>query len=289
MGAFKDFLLKVRPEALSSVIASRGDSVAEANSGDVTMVLNKQNIYPSDLFTPGVEPYILFFVRDGVARTGTIKNKMALYMPRSLSVNYGATYQEIEMTVYQYADLVTDYKSATSPGNESGMDKWAAALALATRAGANAIDFKAGANFGQQVEVIERDMTVNPHMALLFSGVEFRTFTFRFQMMARNEQESKSIQRIIQTFKQAMHPAKSSARGARYWTFPDNFDIGLFTPAHGYLFNMSTCVLTNMHIDYAGSEIPSFFTPTGAPVDIRMDLTFKELEIMTRERIQEGY
>jgi hypothetical protein len=122
-------------------------------------------------------------------------------------------------------------------------------------------------------------------MSLLFKGMDLRTFGFSFQMMARNKQETENIQNIIKTFKMAMHPGSEDG-SARWLNYPDNFNIGLFSPANKYLFNFNTCVLTGMDVNYAGSGIPSFFTGTGAPVDLRMNLTFKELSIVTRDDIE---
>jgi len=126
-------------------------------------------------------------------------------------------------------------------------------------------------------------------MSLLFEGMDFRSFKFDFQLMARNEQESKTIHKIIKAFKLAMHPGEHDAGQAKYWTYPDNIDIALYSPSNKWMFNLMTCVITGMDINYAGSGIPSFFMNTGAPVDIRLSITFKEQEVLTKEMIDQGY
>lgn len=104
-------------------------------------------------------------------------------------------------------------------------------------------------------------------------------------MMARNKGESDEINKIIKAFKAAMHPSTIDEVN-RFWNYPDNFDIYLFSPTREYLFNISTCVLEKMDVNYAQAGVPSFFKDTGAPVDISMSLQFKELELLTREKIQ---
>lgn len=280
--SFSDFLSKLtgqRPTAPSSEVQKK------VGKGGI--------LYPSDLFTDANEAHILFFRKDGVARGGNIKSRIALYMPPQIRVNYGAQWEEIQMTVYQYQDLGKEiYNAAASNFTEKGYSPGANQQIRDSvlRGGANILDFfSSDANLGQQLEVFA-GKTVNPHAAMAFKGVYFRTFEFTFQMMARNQEESESIKELIAEFKEGMHPNASESLG-RYWEYPDNFDITLFAGKgrDDYMFNVSTSVLTNMSVDYAGSGIPSFFDKTGAPVDIRMTLQFKELELLTRKRIEEGY
>ena len=272
--SFLDFLGAIAPTPFR-----RNTSVNKAHftgSDDAT-------IYPSDLFTPGNEPYILFFVRDGVARTGpgNIKARMALYMPPTVKVAYQANWDDgVQLKLNQILDAGASLKNAVSD-NATDANIVGAAIQAA-----NVVGLDDG-SLGQQLK-IENGLTINPHLALLYNGPGFRSFNFTFQLMARNKGESIAIQQLIQKFKEAMHPAEMSGNPG-VWTFPHNFDIGLFSPTQDYLFQLTTCVLTNMDVDYAGSGVPSFFTETGAPVDIRLNLTFQEQEILTRERIKQGY
>lgn len=46
----------------------------------------------------------------------------------------------------------------------------------------------------------------NPHTAMLFNGVNLREFTLNWRLSPRNEQQSRSINQIINVLKLAMHP-----------------------------------------------------------------------------------
>jgi len=281
MSGFLDFLLKTRSQPSSQAIADAGFPQFGGDN------LDSAHIYPSDLFTPGNQPYMLLFVRDGVAQDAKIKKRLALYMPPTIQVSYGAQYQEIEMTLMQYQDIARDAANGYQQyikGQEEYKQKLMTAGILSAGQLAD-YSLESNTNFGQQFQRI-LGYVVNPHMSLLFKGMDLRSFTFSFQMMARNQQESQSIQNIIKELKLAMHPSTTTSAGTRYLAYPDNFNIGLFSPNNDYLFNFNTCVLTGMNVDYAGSGIPSFFTETGAPVDIRINLTFKELGIVSREDIE---
>lgn len=240
--------------------------------------------YPSDLGTAGSEPYIIFDIRDGVAFDAKSKGTIALYMPPTLKATYGMNYEQQELEADQLIDFAQ--RSLSNGWGAFAKDLWDTGWRNAGKVANTA--FK---NSDSRVEQNQRKI-VNPHMATLFKGVKFRTFQFDFQMMAKNADESKAIQDIIFNFKYAMHPDivdPSSNLATRYYFYPDNFLIGLFSPADKYLFKISTCVLTDMSVDYAGSGVPSFFQDTGAPVDVRMSLSFTELEFLTKQRISKGY
>lgn len=288
MSAFLNFLGRVKPSELkinANTQASQGGTSA---------------IFPSDLFTAGNDAYILFIKRDStnigeVSKDNEAPQRMALYMPAQITVNYGSTWEEIQMTVYQTMDMGLELGNIGSDAINLQASALLKSGTLLARGAANLLDVVAsGSNFGQQLEQVQKK-TRNPHMALLFKGVNFREFQFDFQMMARNLGETESIQQIIKSFKAGMHPAVEEGSG-KYWLYPDSFDIFLATgvgAADGvnskYLFQISTAALTSMSVNYAGSGIPSFFHTNGAPVDIRMTLQFKELGVLTREKVHKGY
>ena len=109
-------------------------------------------------------------------------------------------------------------------------------------------------------------------------------------MLARSAEESESIRRIIKFFKLGMHP-KQKQNQTRFWQYPDNFEVMLFTPETKYMFNIGTCALQNMDVGYAGSGggIPSFFEDTKAPVHVTLSLQFRELKVLTQDDIEADF
>ena len=264
--------------------------------------------FPSDLFTIGNAPYIVFQKRDPTnAHSASTDNKTAkaisLYMPPEIEVNYGAHWEDIQMTIFQYGDIVSGDGTALvkaidnfGPNTDNNKKSALAVIKSGIRSASSVLDYAAGTTFQPQADQIMK-RTPNPHMAMMFKGVEFRTFRFTFQMMARNKDDSDSIKEIIKSFKAGMHPSVDEG-SSRFWVYPDSFKITLSVPnptdlstggPSPYLFQITNAVLENMSVNYAGSGIPSFFGETGAPVDIRMTLQFKELSELTREQIIEGF
>jgi len=239
--------------------------------------------FPEDLGGVGEEPFVVFDIRDSVAKPGASKGVLALPMPSNgIGVSYNTDYQEISMGLDQLRDLrdlVGD--------KDGGIGETAKQKGLEILAGFG--DSFTQLNLSSELER-SRGAIVNPHMAALFKGVGFRTFTFNFQMLAKSRAESDAIRNIIYRFKYHMHPSiPRSGPKRRFMLYPENFVIGIFSPEDLYLFKISTCALINMSVDYAGSGVPAFFQDTGAPVDIRLSLQFKELEIMSKEKIELGF
>ena len=55
-----------------------------------------------------------------------------------------------------------------------------------------------------------------------------------------------------------------------------------------YFNRISTCVLQNVAVNYTpGDKVRTFHS--GAPTQITMTLTFTETEILTKEKINQGY
>ena len=134
----------------------------------------------------------------------------------------------------------------------------------------------------------------NPFLELFFNTMGLRSFTYNFQLMPKNEEETHEIQRIIQLFRFHMAPEMQDAN-SRYLTLPSEFDIHYMMvgkDGHGvendYFSRIATCVLTQVDTDYTPNERLRTFED-GAPTQINLSLSFKETEMLTKEKINEGY
>lgn len=246
--------------------------------------------YPHDLFENQASAYIYFMVRDSQASTSNMYSagttdttgntgaaslfkRLALYMPPSVKVNYGTKWEEVSLSVSRNLDMVKNIGSGGTGTEAAIIAGMAADKTMGTQAFQNEAEFRSKG-------------ILDPQAALLFKGVEFREFQFDFQLLARTKEESENIRKIIKTFKWAMHPAKG---GGVTWQYPCFFEIYLLTPTRKYMFNIMNSALIRMDVDYGGSGIPAFFRENGAPVDIRLSLTFKELQVLTKEMILKDY
>jgi len=135
---------------------------------------------------------------------------------------------------------------------------------------------------------------MNEHRTQIFKSVRFRNFDFVYRFAPRDAQQANTIKTIIQTFKYHMHPEKADSN--LFLTYPSEFDIVFYfkgtensgdKPEKQNLFKISTCALTDFQVDYGGEK---FFTfDDGMPIEITMQMSFMELELLTKERIVDGY
>jgi hypothetical protein len=136
----------------------------------------------------------------------------------------------------------------------------------------------AGAAIGRNVLARTTGAILNPNIELLFNAPSLRVFNYRFQLSAREEPESKQIQKIIRFFKEGMAVRRSAAE--LFLVTPNIFEIRyLFKEDndHPYINRIKTCALTNCSVDYTPTG--SYMTfPDGSMVSYTINLTFEELE-----------
>ena len=133
--------------------------------------------------------------------------------------------------------------------------------------------------------------SINPNAELVFESVPFRSFAFPFEFSPKNEKEKEDIQKILSMFKFHMMPEKA---GEGYLTAPAQFQITYMyrDGANMYIPKISRCALTDMSIDYSPEGVFTTFKGDdkgAAPVLTTMNLSFTEMEIMTKETIAIGH
>lgn len=132
-------------------------------------------------------------------------------------------------------------------------------------------------------------VAVNPHKAILFEGVDFRSHSFSYNLVARNETETDIIRTIIKRFKYHMSPGFAAADklGRSFFTYPDEFMIEF--RHKDYLFEIGRSVLESFNVNYHGENTPAYFRSSTAtsprPVNVQISMSFKETTITTREEI----
>lgn len=132
----------------------------------------------------------------------------------------------------------------------------------------------------------------NPRVEFLYNQTALRSFTYEFTMVPRSRKEMTEIHKIVQAFKEWAAPSIVDNE-ANFFRFPNLFEIEYhaYDKENSYLNKISTCALTQISVDYTTENQPAFFRPDeqGAPpVTTKLTLQFKEMEILTRERIADG-
>jgi len=123
---------------------------------------------------------------------------------------------------------------------------------------------------------------LNNNLELLFQGVNLRSFPFSITFSPRSPGESTMVKDIIRNLKQSMAPKTGDlAAGSNTGIFlksPDVFQLRYLKDGHDHPFlnTFKLAALTGMTVNYTNAGTYTSYED-GTPVNIRMNLTFKEL------------
>ena len=133
---------------------------------------------------------------------------------------------------------------------------------------------------------------LNSNLELLFNGVNLRTFPFSINFSPRNAGEAKMVKFIIRAFKSSMAAKKRTneeGQGGAFLGAPDVFSLQYRhgNETHPFLNSFKHCALTGMTVNYTQSGTYATYSD-GTPVNMRMNLTFKELNPVYHEDYGDG-
>tara|TARA_E500000318_G_C3532438_1_gene201157 strand:- start:326 stop:1180 length:855 start_codon:yes stop_codon:yes gene_type:complete len=123
---------------------------------------------------------------------------------------------------------------------------------------------------------------VNPGLYMVFKQPNFKEYTFAWDLVAHNEAETEIISDIVHQFKYAAAPAQ---QGLLY-EYPSIVLMKLY-PADYYTFVMKPAAITGVSADYTGAGQPAF-NRNGAPVHVKLQLSFKEIQIWEKNSFPRG-
>ena len=230
------------------------------------------------------------------ASTSRFVNHIALYMPPQVSVSYEAKYAE--ETIGAAAEAGAEVlRGLFGKKGFSFATIGDAALQGVKAKGLDALD--AVAPGAKALVALERGKIITPRMELMFEGIGRRNFEFSFVMIPKTLDEAQTIREIVHVFKKHMTSdvATSSFGGSknvRELNIPDVFDIKYMyrNKENSYLNKISTCSLTGMDVQYGGDRYTAYEPDSsGSPPPQRtsISLKFTELELMYRNRIEDGF
>ena len=205
---------------------------------------------------------------------------ISLAMQEKPVVSYGVNYQDKDMGIL--GGFLTD-DSVSGPNLGSVTQS---ALLQAS----SIVGLLPGLGQASPADIIQlgAKAKTNPFREVFFEGIDYRKFNFRYKFMPRTPGESRRVLDIITTFKQHMHPELAS--NGYFYVYPSEFEIMYCygKQQNTYFNKIAQCALTDMSVEYGGEQFSSF--NNGAPTEINLTLSFRELELVTKNSIlEEGY
>jgi hypothetical protein len=166
-------------------------------------------------------------------------------------------------------------------------------------------------------------LAVNPQLQLVYKGVGFRTFSMEFLFTPSTKEESDQVSAIVNSFIYAAAPTVQTETNGMYFTPPSIFNMQFLMAQTGQfssltnmlqkagnsiipgvplgnalasrfgsasagvendrLYRVGDCVLEDISVDYAPNGWAAY--SGGAPVQTRLTLSFKEMDILDRTRM----
>ena len=230
-----------------------------------------------------------------------IQYYIELPIPQDINDTQSVTWGEDTINMFELAGLAVAKKFVNSPADAlgGGLDIAQAALgagiqipglnASTQEAFKAAIGGKAISALGSNVSpksVISRatGQVLNSNLELLFQGVNLRSFPFSVTFSPRSATEGVLVRDIIRSLKKSMSAkaGEDSYNGASasgiMIASPDVFLLEYRSrgKTHPFLNSFKTCALTGMSVNYTNSGTYATYK-NSTPVNIRLDMTFKEL------------
>ena len=123
-----------------------------------------------------------------------------------------------------------------------------------------------------------------------YNGPAFRSFQFTYTLRPLEPKDQQNIVKIVDFFKIASAPSQISNGLFRIYETPYIFKIGFYS-RKGELADVNKiahCACTNVAVSYGGDRFQTF-SGTDSPVETNIALTFKEIELITRTEMEDGY
>ena len=226
-----------------------------------------------------------------------ITDSILLYMPaEGMKFGYKADYEALETGLA--GDMAQGIAGVINEPGFADRVKAAGkinsvALELVKSAGFATLGIIPGFENARAVYDKFKGQAKNPNLESVFKSVPFREFSFPFTFAPKNEKEKDNVHKILQLFRFHMLPEQQSGANG-YFNVPSEFQITYMyrDQENSYIPRVSRCVLKSVDIDYAPEGVISSLPPDerGAPPTIiKMDLSFGETEIMTKETVAQGF
>ena len=233
-----------------------------------------------------------------------IKYYVELPAPQEINDSNSVTWGDDKLNALQLAGL-TVAQAAISGGSDNAVELAQTAMAVLQRgisipgltqetqnaikasisgAAINAL----GANVSAgSILARSTGQILNSNLELLFQGVNLRTFPFTFTFSPRNSKEADVVKSIIKSLKASMAPKAGDYNGSAQGIFlksPDLFQLKYLHDGedHPFLNTFKLCALTGMQVNYTNAGTYASYGD-GTPVNIRMNLNFKEINPIYNE------
>jgi hypothetical protein len=187
-------------------------------------------------------------------------------------------------SILQERDAVSEIRSLIEGGAQSATDlsTIGSATSYFTRRALSQIGFEGVA----QGISVGSGTALNPHKALIFDGVELKTFNFSWNLSPRSQEEADTIASIINTIRVNMLPEFEGGPARPLLRYPSLVQPVIHGISQQHTFAFKVGMISNLSVDYSPNGMA--INRGGIPAITKLSFTFNEASIPTREQYGGG-
>jgi hypothetical protein len=190
---------------------------------------------------------------------------VALYMPDTVNFQYTATHTNLGLrnTLIQAGGIL--FKNAAK-NITAAIQSDVTRLALSTQG-----------------------LALNPLNQLLFDSIDFRTYQLAFTFTPYSQQEAEDVKKIITLFKEASMPRITDAAFGMFFIPPSTLSIDFLYngKTNTGISRVTESIIESIDVNYAPNGWSAH--ADGAPVQTTLTMNFKEIELVDKKKIAQGY
>ena len=245
--------------------------------------------FPSDIANLTVRPFVVFECAGSQSRAKS--TLIALPIPGSLTFGDESTYNNTELGILGGAISSLSGQIAGGAGLTDVMGQASGAVANAAsnaRIGSiiQGITAASGASEGLQSAVsIGTGTTLNKNIQTEFTSTNTRTFSFAFQLIARNSAERNTIKSIVNEFRLGLYPEGDffQLRYPPKWKISFRKSNGISAAELEDIPKIGSCYLTG--VQTAFNSAGNMWHTDGSPLETTLTVTFMETQAHTLDSL----
>ena len=178
------------------------------------------------------------------------------------------------------SEIMSFDTSAQGPGGRHGVNEAGAGVIKEMTAAAMTAPLLGAVVEASQFTINKRALQ---QTMTSYGGPGFRAFDWQFSLKPLSAVETAAADAVVNYFKVRSMPNQTEQVHTRVYNLPDVFKVQFFANfvEAPWLFKVGHCACTNVGVTYGGEKYTTF-SDTHAPVQIDLQLSFKEMELLNR-------
>tara|TARA_B100000085_G_scaffold83972_1_gene75763 strand:- start:2599 stop:3477 length:879 start_codon:yes stop_codon:yes gene_type:complete len=217
----------------------------------------------------------------------TLDSTIQIQMPPTIEVSHKINYADTEIGLLVAGLLAAGQSFSDDISADAARDAITNSIGGEIKNAITGLAEGIGITGARAANQISSGKVINNRTELKFEGIDRRAFAFTFRMLPKSSEEAQIIKEIVTLFRYHAMPnfPIGGSLGGRTMEVPSTFDISYVPGRH--LHKIDECALESVQVKYGG-ERTQFFVDD-QPVETELTLQFRELGIITKEKIAEGF